>query len=93
VLRRLKLSPNLESLPERLQLDCQQKLPYQDFLEMVLGDEAARRDCIGADLRAVPTHRPHHALRALGRQSAVTFKHQLWNELRSLDIRRPGAYL
>ena len=51
-LRRLKLSPMLETLPERLQLARQQQLPYQDFLELILADEVSRRDRISAQLRA-----------------------------------------
>src|ERR1700737_4992645 len=42
VLRRLKLSPILDTLPERLALARQQKMAHQDFLLLVLADEAAR---------------------------------------------------
>lgn len=52
VLRRLRLSPILHTLPERLELARQQKLPYQDFLELILTDEASRRDAVGAETRA-----------------------------------------
>ena len=38
VLRRLKLSPVLNTLPERLILARQQKTPHQDFLLLVLAD-------------------------------------------------------
>ena len=44
VLRRLRLSPLLHTLPERLVLARQQKMPHQDFLLLVLGDEASRRE-------------------------------------------------
>ena len=56
VLRRLHLSPILETLPERLQLARQQKMPYQDFIELVMADEAARRDRVGSDLRRDDPH-------------------------------------
>ena len=39
VLRRLKLSRLLDTLPERLVLARQQTLPPQDFLLLVLADE------------------------------------------------------
>ena len=38
VLRRLKLSRMLDTLPERLALARQQKMPHQDFLLTALGD-------------------------------------------------------
>ena len=44
VLRRLKLSRGLDTLPERLALARQQKLPHQDFLLLVLSDEVTRLD-------------------------------------------------
>ena len=43
-LKRLKLSPMLETLPERLVLARQRKTPHQDFLELVLSDEVSRRE-------------------------------------------------
>ena len=44
VLRRLKLGRMLDTLPERLVLARQQKMPHQDFMLLVLQDEASRRD-------------------------------------------------
>jgi len=52
VLRRLKLSRMLDTLPERFTLARQQKMPHQDFLLLALGDEASRRDGQAASLRA-----------------------------------------
>ena len=52
VLRRLKLSRGLDTLPERLALARQQKLPHQDFLLLVLSDEVTRRDGLAATVRA-----------------------------------------
>lgn len=52
ILRRLKLSRMLDTLPERLTLARQQKMPHQDFLLMALGDEATRRDTQAASMRA-----------------------------------------
>jgi DNA replication protein DnaC len=52
VLRRLKLSRMLDTMPERLLLAREQNLPHQDFLLVVLSDEASRRDGLSASLRA-----------------------------------------
>jgi len=95
VLRRLKLSPVLETLPERLQLARQQKLPHQDFLELVLADEAARRDRISGDLRARAAHLdPVMRLELWDDTTTVTFDRQLWNELCSLRfLEEPAGVL
>ncbi len=52
VLRRLKLSKLLDTLPERLTLARQQKMPHQDFLLLLLNDEVSRRDAQAAIIRA-----------------------------------------
>lgn len=52
VLRRLKLSKLLDTLPERLTLARQQKMPHQDFLLLLLNDEVSRRDAQAATIRA-----------------------------------------
>ena len=46
VRRRLKLSRMLDTLPERLTLARQHKMPHQDLLLHVLSDEVARREAI-----------------------------------------------
>ena len=51
VLRRLKLSPILDTPPERLALARRQKMAHQDFLLLVLSDEATRRDGLATSLR------------------------------------------
>lgn len=92
VLRRLRLSPILETLPERLQLARQQKLPYQDFLELVLADEGARRDRVGGDLRARAARLdPAMRLEAWDETTTVRFDRQLWNELCSLRFLEEAA--
>jgi DNA replication protein DnaC len=92
VLRRLRLSPILETLPERLQLARQQKMPYQDFIELVMADEAARRDRVGGDLRA-RTARLDMSMRleAWDESTNVVFDRQLWNELCSLRFMEQSA--
>ena len=56
LLRRLKLGKLLDTMPERLALARQQKMPHQDFLVMLLSDEASRRDANAATVRAQRAH-------------------------------------
>jgi len=44
LLKRLKLSGILATLPDRYTYARQEKLDYTQFLELILGDEAERRD-------------------------------------------------
>jgi len=91
-LRSLKLSPMLNTLPERLELARQQKLPYQDFLETVLSDEVSRRDRISGDNRARAAHLDMAMrLEAWDDSTNVTFDRQLWNELCSLRFLESAA--
>jgi DNA replication protein DnaC len=85
VLRRLKLGRLLDTLPERLVLARQQKLPHQDLLLLVLSDEVSRRDSQAVALRA------HKAqldaamqLEAWDATANVSYDHTLLNELVSL---------
>jgi hypothetical protein len=52
VLRRLKLGRMLDTLPERFTLARKQQMTHQDFLLLVLSDEASRRDGQAATIRA-----------------------------------------
>lgn len=84
-LRRLRLSPMLQTLPERLVLARQKKLAYQEFFEIVLSDEIARRDRISGDLKARAAKLdPTMRLEAWDESSAVTFDRELWSELCTL---------
>jgi DNA replication protein DnaC len=51
VLRRLRLSPVLHTLPDRLAYAGKTKLPHADFLELVLQDEIDRREHKSLQLR------------------------------------------
>jgi DNA replication protein DnaC len=85
VLRRLKLGPILETLPERLALARQNHMPHQDFLELVLADEVARRDRTSAALRARSARLdPGMQLEAWDETADVTYDQQLWAELTTL---------
>jgi DNA replication protein DnaC len=85
VLRRLKLSPILETLPERLTLARQQKMPHQDLLLLVLQDEVTRRDSQAALLRAQRGRlEPQCLLETWDETAKVSFDRSLLNELASL---------
>jgi DNA replication protein DnaC len=85
VLRRLKLSRILDTLPERLALARQQQMPYQDLLMLVLQDEATRRDSQAAVFRAEKAQLdPAHQIESWDQTANVTFDHQLLGDLLTL---------
>ena len=85
VLRRLKLGRMLDTLPERLALARQQKMPHQDFLLLALGDEVARRDSLSATVRAQRAGLDSGMqLEAWDETSKVSLDRTLLNELVSL---------
>lgn len=85
VLRRLKLSRMSDTLTERLVLARQQKMPHQDFLLLVLGDEASRRDSQSAVLRAQRAQLdPAMQFQSWDETARVSFDRALLNELVSL---------
>lgn len=85
VLRRLKLSRILDTLPERLTLARQQKMPHQDLMLLVLQDEIARRDSQAALTRAREAHLEAKAqLEHWDETATVSFDRALLNELASL---------
>ncbi len=51
VLKRMKLSPMLATLPDRVAYAREQKLDFPEFLELVLSDEAERRDQVSIQTR------------------------------------------
>lgn len=70
VLRRLKLSPLVATLPERIALARSRKLPYEEFLEIVLADEIARRDRLAGEVR----------VRARAARLDPTMRLEAWDE-------------
>jgi len=84
-LRRLKLSPMAETLPERLRLARERAMPYQDFLELVLAEECDRRNHLRATLRAQKARLdPALQIEAWDDTAKVRFDRQLLAELASL---------
>src|SRR5512146_2666276 len=84
-LRRLKLSRMLDTLPERLAVARQQKMPHQDLLLLVLSDEVTRRESLAVTLRVQKARLdPTMRLEAWDPTAKVTFDRTLLNELTSL---------
>ena len=93
-LRRLKLSRMLDTLPDRLTLARQQKMPHADLLLLVLADEATRRDSQSATLRAQRAHLdPAMQLEAWDPGAKVTLDQALLNELVSLRFLAAHAHV
>ena len=85
LLRRLKLGPVLETLPERFTLARQQKMAHQDFLTLVLQDEVSRRESLSYARRTRNAHLdPAAQLENWDRTAKVSFDQTLLNELVSL---------
>ena len=94
VMRRLKLSKMLDTLPDRLTLARQQKMPHQDLLLLVLSDEASRRDGLAATLRAQRGHLdPEMQLERWDATAKVTYDKALWNEIVSLRFIEAHAHV
>ncbi len=93
-LRRLKLGRLLDTLPDRLVLARQQKMPHQDFLLLVLTDEVSRRDSLGVTLRAQRARLdPAMQLEAWDPTAKVTLDRTLLNELASLRFLDTHAHV
>lgn len=94
VLRRLKLSGIADTLPERFVLAREQKMPHQDFLLLVLSDEASRRDSQSAVLRAKRARlEPDMQLEAWDWSARVSFDRALLGELVSLRFLEARAHV
>ena len=93
-LRRLKLGRLLDTLPDRLVLARQQRMPHQDFLLLLLSDEVSRRDSLGVTLRAQRARLdPAMQLEAWDPTATVTFDRTLLNELASLRFLDAHAHV
>lgn len=94
LLRRLKLGRLLDTLPDRLALARQQKMPHQDFLTMLLSDEVSRRDASSAMVRAQRAHLdPDMQLERWDETANVAFDKALLNELVSMRFVEARAHV
>jgi DNA replication protein DnaC len=90
-LRRLKLGQLVDTLPERLALAKTNKLSHAEFLHIVLADEVTRRDTTSAGRRARSAGLdPTMVLQRWDDSAAITFDHQVWDELCSLRFVETG---
>ena len=84
----------LDTLPERLTLARQQKLPHQDLLLQILSDEVARRDSLAVTLRVQKARLdPTMRLEAWDNTAKVTFDRALLNELATLRFLDAHAHV
>ena len=94
LLRRLKLGRLLDTLPDRLALARQQKMPHQDFLTMLFSDEVSRRDASSAMVRAQRAHLdPDMHLERWDETANVAFDKALLNELVSMRFVEARAHV
>ncbi|MCU0936740.1 MAG: ATP-binding protein [Gammaproteobacteria bacterium] len=94
VLRRLKLGPILDTLPERLTLARQHKMAHQDLLLLVLGDEVTRRESVATGSRAHKARLdPTMHLENWDSSARVQYDQQLLNELASLRFLETHAHV
>ena len=85
VLRYLRLSPMRETLPERIALARQKKIPYETFLELVLTDEMERRQSLSAQNRSKRASLDPQMVQENWDETAkVTYDHRLFSELTTL---------
>lgn len=93
VLRRLKLGRMLDTLPERFVLARKQQMTHQDFLLLILSDEASRRDSQAAVVRAQRARlEPSMQIENWDESAKVHFDKTLLNELVSLRFVEKGAH-
>lgn len=84
-LLRLKLSPVLQTLPERLRWARERAQPHQDFLELVLAEECERRNQLAAGLRAQRARLdPALHLEVWDESAKITYDRALLAELTTL---------
>jgi DNA replication protein DnaC len=92
VLRDLKLSGVLDTLPERVELARQTHLPYPEFLTVILADEVARRERVSTTVRARAARLDATmTLEGWDDSTEAVFDRDLWAELctlRFVDARR-----
>lgn len=85
VMKQLRLGKLLDTLPERLTLARQQKMPHQDFLLLLFSDETGRRDAQRTTFRAAQANLdPAMQLERWDDTAKVRFDRELLNELASL---------
>jgi DNA replication protein DnaC len=94
ILRRLRLSRLLDTLPERLVMGRTQAMPHQDFLLLLLGDETNRRNAQSAIIRGQRAHLdPTMQMELWDDTAKVSYDRALLNELVSLRFIEAHAHV
>ena len=90
VLKRLKLSAMLATLPDRVAFARKEKLDYAQFLELVLSDEVERREQKQTSRKNFKGERAHSNHRAPDEPDAARFHQavQEWPCDRACDARQ-----
>lgn len=84
-LKRLRLGPILETLPQRLELAEKDEVPYTDFLLTILLDEIERRQNTAASRRSEEAGLdPDMVIERWDKSAKVTFARRIFQELCSL---------
>src|SRR5262245_56123653 len=84
-LKRLRLGPVLDTLPQRLALADKEQLPYEDFLLTLLIDEIERRQSTASARRADDAGLdPDMVLERWDKSTKVTYDRRVFQELCSL---------
>lgn len=87
VLKRLRLSGLLYTLPDRVAYATKTKLDYQDFLELILQDEIDRRDQAGLQQRLTKAQfQQEHTLEGFDWDAPVKFDRDRVRELFGLGF-------
>jgi DNA replication protein DnaC len=84
-LKRLKLGPVVDTLPDRLVLADKQDLSFEQLLLLVFSDEVQRRDSTAAERRAQQADLdPEMRMECFDKSAKVTYDKRLLAELSSL---------
>jgi DNA replication protein DnaC len=91
LLRRVKLGPCLDTLPERLTLARTGQMGHAEFVELVLADEVTRRETSSADCRSKTAGLDREmTLDRWDDTAHTTYDHHVWNEPCSLRFVESG---
>lgn len=84
-LKRLRLGPMLDTLPQRIALAEKNEVPYEDFLLTLLADEIERRQSTAATRRSQEAGLdPDMVLERWDKSAKVTFDRRVFQEICSL---------
>ena len=84
-MKRLRLGKILETLPDRLALAEKEKMPIEDFLQMIFSDEIERRNSTASSRRADEAGLdPDMVLERWDKSAKVTYDKRVFQELCSL---------